>query len=398
MLCEGMALPSPVRTDVVIAGGGLAGGLIALRLKALKPTLKIIVLEAGATLGGQHTWSHFATDVSPEIDAWLSPLIVHRWAGYEVRFPGHRRDLSTEYRSVTSERFHDVVAGALGDDAWTGVKVAELTPDRATLSDGRVVEAACVIDGRGPRRSPHLILGWQKFVGLEVELAAPHGLTRPIVMDATVDQLDGYRFLYSLPFSPTRLLIEDTRYSDGSDLDRAALRRDIDAYAASQGWTIREVVREEVGILPIALAGDIDAYWRESLLPEVGLRAALFQPITGYSLPDAARLADEIAALPALTTATARACVEARSKQRWAERAYYRLLNRMLFKAAQPGRRYIVLERFYRLSQPLVERFYAARITLADKARILIGKPPVPVAAAMAVLSEQSVFPGGVQE
>lgn len=393
-----MAPSRPNRADVLLVGGGLANGLIALRLKALRPELKVVVLEHGDTLGGEHTWSHFATDVSDEIGAWLEPLIVHRWDGYEVRFPGHRRRLTTEYRAITSDRFHGVVTEALGEDAWTRARVEALEADRVTLSDGRVLDAPCIVDGRGPRRSASLVLGWQKFVGLEVELAAPHGLTQPIVMDATVDQLDGYRFLYSLPLSPTRLLIEDTRYSDGDDLSRETLRADIVAYAAAQGWTIAGVVREELGILPIALAGDIDGYWGESTLPEVGLRAALFQPITGYSLPDAARLADEIAALPSLTTASVRACVAARSTQRWRERAYYRLLNRMLFKAAEPGRRFVVLERFYRLSQPLVERFYAARITLADEARILIGKPPVPVAAAMAVLSEQSVFPRGVQE
>ncbi|MCF8505260.1 MAG: lycopene beta-cyclase CrtY [Caulobacter sp.] len=389
-----MASTSATCADVVLVGGGLANGLIALRLKALRPALKVIIVEHGETLGGRHTWSHFATDVSAAISTWLDPLIVHRWEGYDVRFPAHRRTLTTPYRSVTSDRFHEVVHAALGDDAWTGVAVTDVRPDRVVLEDQRVIEARCVIDGRGPRPNWDLVLGWQKFVGLEVELAAPHGLSRPIIMDATVDQLDGYRFLYALPFSPTRLLIEDTRYADGHDLDRETLRRDIEAYAAAQGWTIKSVVREEIGVLPIALAGDIDAYWRASDLPEVGLRAALFQPITGYSLPDAARLADEIADLPDLTTATARACVEARSKQRWAERAYYRLLNRMLFKAAQPGRRYVVLERFYRLSQGLVERFYAGRITLADKARILIGKPPVPVAAALAVLSERSVIPG----
>jgi lycopene beta-cyclase len=390
-----MVSPSTTRADVVLVGGGLANGLIALRLRTLRPDQKVIVVEYGETLGGQHTWSHFATDVSDEISAWLEPLIVHRWDGYDVRFPGHRRTLTTPYRSVTSDRFHEVLQAALGDDAWHGVRVVDAWPDRVVLEDQRVIEARCVIDGRGPRPNWELALGWQKFVGLEVELTAPHGLTRPIIMDATVDQLDGYRFLYTLPFSPTRLLIEDTRYADGETLDRATLRRDVETYATSQGWTIKTVVREEVGVLPIALAGDIDAYWRVSDLPEVGLRAALFQPITGYSLPDAARLADEIAALPELTTATVRACVEARSKQRWGERAYYRLLNRMLFKAAKPGQRFVVLERFYRLQQALVERFYAGRITLADKARILIGKPPVPIAAALAVLSERSVLPGG---
>jgi len=390
-----MAHSRPNSADVVLVGGGLANGLIALRLKALRPDLRVLVIERDQTLGGRHTWSHFATDVSATISDWLTPLIVHRWDGYEVRFPGHCRDLTTPYLAITSDRFNEVVSAVMGEDCWTGVDIVALDETRVTLADGRVIEADCVIDGRGPRSSPSLVLGWQKFVGLEVELTAPHDLERPIIMDATVDQLDGYRFLYSLPLSPTRLLIEDTRYSDGAALDQDALRADITAYAASQGWTIDRILRQEDGILPIALAGDIAAHWRESRLPQVGLRAALFQPITGYSLPDAARLADEIAALPAVTSATVRTCVEGRSKQRWHERAYYRLLNRMLFKAAQPGRRYVVLERFYRLSQGLVERFYAGRITLADKARILIGKPPVPIPAAMAVLSERSVFPKG---
>ncbi|HRD26929.1 MAG TPA: lycopene beta-cyclase CrtY [Caulobacter sp.] len=392
-----MASPNAFRADVVLVGGGLANGLIALRLRALRPELRVILLEGETTFGGRHTWSHFASDVSPEIGSWLAPLIAHRWDGYEVRFPTHRRVLSTPYLAAPSERFHAVLSAALGEDGWTGAAVARLDAGAVLLTDGRRVTADCVIDGRGPAPAPSLALGWQKFLGLEVELTAPHGLTRPIVMDATVDQLDGYRFLYCLPFSATRLLIEDTRYSDGHGLDRDALAAAIEAYAASQGWTIDSVVRQETGILPIALAGDIDAYWRAADTARVGLRAALFHPVTGYSLPDAARLADEIAALPVLSTATVRACVEARSKQRWRERAYYRLLNRMLFRAAEPGRRYRVLERFYRLRQDLVERFYAGRITLADKARVLIGKPPVPIAAALAVLSEQSVLSGDLQ-
>lgn len=390
-----MVASSVSRADVVLVGGGLANGLIALRLRTLRPELKVVILERDERLGGQHTWSHFASDVSPAIAAWLAPLIAHRWDGYDVRFPGHARSLTTPYASITSDRFHEVVAAAVGDGVLSGRAVEAISDDRVDFGPDDTVTAPCIIDGRGPSPSPHLVLGWQKFLGQELELAAPHGLTRPIVMDATVDQLDGYRFLYTLPLSPTRLLVEDTRYSDGEALDRAALAADIAAYAVSQGWRIKALVREEVGILPIALAGDIDAHWRGATTAQVGLRAALFHPVTGYSLPDAARLADEIANLPVLTTATVRACVEARSKQRWAERAYYRLLNRMLFRAAEPGRRYVVLGRFYRLSQGLVERFYAGRITLADKARILIGKPPVPIAAAMAVLPERSVFPGG---
>ena len=52
----------------------------------------------------------------------------------------------------------------------------------------------------------------------------------------------------------------------------------------------------------------------------------------------------------------------------------------MLF-GAPPERRLRVFERFYRLEEGLIERFYAGRSTLADRARILCGKPPVPLAA-----------------
>jgi len=379
-----------VSADVLLVGGGLASSFIALRLKRDRPNLKIIMLERDQAIGGEHTWCHFATDVSPAISEWLGPLIAHDWAGYDVRFPAHRRTLTTSYRAITSARLHQVMSELMGPDAWLGVEALEVKAETVRLVDGRKLAAPLVIDARGPRRTRRLALGWQKFLGQEVRLEAPHGLTRPIVMDATVAQLDGYRFLYVLPLAPDRLLLEDTRYSDGPALDRTRLAADIAAYAAAQGWRVTGIVREEVGVLPIALAGDIDAYWAESeaTAADAGMRAALFHPTTGYSSPDAARQAELIAALPRLTTAAARAALIDMSKTAWRARSFYRLLNRMLFRAAEPGQRYRVLERFYRLPQPLIERFYAGEATLADKARILSGKPPVPIRRALGCLSE----------
>ena len=45
-----------------------------------------------------------------------------------------------------------------------------------------------------------------------------------------------------------------------------------------------------------------------------------------------------------------------------------------------------MFERFYRLPEPLIERFYAARSTRFDKLRILSGKPPVPISRAVTAL------------
>jgi len=69
-------------------------------------------------------------------------------------------------------------------------------------------------------------------------------------------------------------------------------------------------------------------------------------------------------------------------------------LNWMLFWAATtPTQRYRILERFYMLGDPLIERFYNSRLTLADQARILVGWPPVPISRALRVMGETTVNP-----
>ena len=46
--------------------------------------------------------------------------------------------------------------------------------------------------------------GYQKFVGLEIRTPQPHGMVRPLLMDARVAQIDGFRFVYVLPLAPDR--------------------------------------------------------------------------------------------------------------------------------------------------------------------------------------------------
>ncbi|MEP9369689.1 lycopene beta-cyclase CrtY [Xanthobacter sp. VNH20] len=376
--------------DMVLVGGGLANVLLALRLKQARPELKLALLEAGAQIGGNHTWSFHQTDVTPTQLDFLKPLITSRWQGHSVRFPSRRRALAGGYASIASHRLAQVAQDSLGAAIRTHAPVAELHADRVVLEGGETISARAVVDGRGPGESPHLVLGYQKFLGLEVRLAAPHGLAGPVIMDATVSQLDGYRFVYLLPFTADTVLIEDTYYADGPGLDPGALRARILAYAAAQGWQVAEILREEEGILPIALGGDLEAFWRAGPPGVVrsGLRAALFHPTTGYSLPDAMGLADLVATRADLSGPALADLVKHHAFATWERRSFFRLLNRMLFRAAAPAQRYTVLQRFYGLPEPLIARFYAARLTLADKARILTGRPPVPLRAALRCLPE----------
>lgn len=377
----------PNRPDLLIVGGGLAGGLVALALARWRPDLHVELIDGGNSFGGNHVWSFFASDVSGDAATLLEPLIAARWPGYDVAFPAHRRTLANGYASITSDRLDAELRRVLGAKARTGADVTSLTPETATLASGEMLDAATVLDARGP--GPEIASyrgGWQKFVGQMLRLSAPHGLTRPIVMDATVDQIDGYRFVYVLPFSPDRLFIEDTYYSDDAALDVPLLSARIADYAADHGWVIASVEHQEVGVLPVVSGGSFDAAWpANDPVARVGARATLFHPTTGYSLPQAAALAVDLARnWPDATSGHGLAATTRhRARSHWQRGGFYRLLDTMLFDAARPDQRYRVLERFYRLSPALIARFYAGTTTWADRLRILSGRPPVPITSAL---------------
>jgi lycopene beta-cyclase len=198
--------------------------------------------------------------------------------------------------------------------------------------------------------------------------------------------------VYVLPFTEHSALIEDTYYSESPGLAIDDLRTRIRAYAAAQGWPVRQVIREETGVLPITLAGDFDRFWRrEDPVPRLGLRAGLFHPTTGYALPDAVATADLVAAMVPTDGTTLGTVLRNHAEARWRQGRFFRGLNRMLFLAGRPSERYRVLERFYRLPAGLIGRFYAGRITLADRIRLLAGSPPVPVVAAVTALFDTSL-------
>ena len=382
------------RLRLILVGGGLANGLLALKLLQTRPAVDFLVLEGGPALGGVHTWSFHDADLSPAGHRLVAPLVVKRWNGQQVVFPALRRRFPAGYNSVSAERFSDHLTPLLGDrlpgpllTLRCNARVAEIAPTRVRLETGETLAADAVIDGRGFRASPHAVIRFQSFVGREMRFAAPHGVDVPIIMDATTPQDRGYRFTYVLPFSADTALVEDTGYLDEGELDESEMDGRIEAYCRAKGWRATETLRRETGVLPITLSGDVERFWNETRdVPAVGLAGGFFHPTTGYSLPDAVRVAELIAAMPSFEHAQVHAALRDHAKRLWKERALYRGLNRMLFLAGHPERRWRVMQRFYGLSEGLIVRFYADRLTAADKLRILVGKPPVSMIEAVAAL------------
>jgi lycopene beta-cyclase len=368
------------RFDLVLVGGGLQNGLIALKTLHAHPHARIALVEAQATLGGNHTWCVHARDVPERARAWFDPLVVHHFPEYDVVFPTLRRCVASSYSVVSSERFAQVLHRLFEAHPQCALllerRAETLHADRVELDDGRVLHARTVIDARGPDvRAFAGRAGYQKFLGRELQTRVPHGLIRPILMDATCAQNDGYRFFYVLPFAANHLLIEETRFSRSPRLDFDASRAAVNEYAARFG-TIEACLREETGVLPMPWSiGETlhETNTRSSPLV-AGYRGGYFHPATGYSLPAAVRVA-ELIGEHALTEPFGM------DWQRFVRRhrtqvSYALQLNRLLFSGFAETDMWAVLERFYRLPPDLIARFYALSSTLSDRARILIGRPP----------------------
>jgi lycopene beta-cyclase len=366
-----------VEFDYVLVGGGLQNGLIATALRKRQPESRIALIERDGALGGNHTWCFHGTDVTPASRDWLERLVVHAWPGYRVAFPSLHRTINGRYSAVTSARLDEVASAAVrggpGSKLFLNTEVSDVDTHVVTLSSGGHLEGRVVIDSRGP--PPPLgpaAAGYQKFLGLELELARPHDLDRPILMDATVDQSEGYRFFYILPLGPTRLLVEDTYFHEDPSLERGRLRDGVLGYATSRGWKATEVVREEVGVLPMPWAGSPDVPRSGPLLG--GYRGGWFHPGTGYSFPVAARLAEFVAGRP--PSDLFGADLRRFTREHIRQVRYVQLLNRFLFRWFPPSARIAIFARFYRLPGTTTERFYCLRLTWLDSLRLITVRPP----------------------
>jgi lycopene beta-cyclase len=389
------------KADVAIVGGGLAGGLIALALHKQCPDLKLALIEQGSALGGNHRWSWFDSDLDASGTDLLQSFQCTEWnAGYTVCFPDLKRDLSSDYRSLASADFHQGLIALLASGCvHLNAQATQVDAASVTLSNGEIIEARAVIDCRPFAPSPNLEGGWQIFLGQHIKLDQPHGIDQPTIMDASVEQIapygngGAYRFVYVLPLAPDELFIEDTYYADQPKLDRGQLSGRIKAYQAAHGWS-GQVIAEETGVLPVITGGNFAAYLNDVRVEGVavaGARGGFSHPLTSYTVPiaveNALAIASAISANPEMSGRQLAALCEKRARKHWRKTRFYRILGRMLFGAAEPSRRVDIFQRFYRLPEGLIERFYSVHSTGMDKFRILCGKPPVSIPRAIGALA-----------
>jgi lycopene beta-cyclase len=257
------ALPpesEPDLVDLVILGAGCAGLSLAARLASGDGDLRVVLVDPRTEFADDRSWSFWQHDHHS-----LRGIVAHEWNGWTYadlagRSATHRvPGMSYQYiRGVDFYRW--ALAEIAGDDRIAlrlGVAAHELSsvalPDgtagvRVTTDEGALL-ARRVVDTR-PRRTAALL--YQCFSGVEVE----HGGALATEADAVGlmtrmrSGADGLGFMYVLPLSPTRALVEWTRFSP-VPLAEGVVVAERDAEIAAMGLAGATVVREEGGILPM---------------------------------------------------------------------------------------------------------------------------------------------------
>jgi len=252
--------PVGTRYRYIILGAGAAGLSLCHALLERGVRDPILILDRKAAFADDRTWCFW--DVRPTPFTHLVSHCWHRWDVFDgAGAAATQMSPSVGYACLRSRDFY---AHVLEEIRRCGnVTLALGCPIQGCHSEanhavvevaGVSYEADYVFDSRLPVLPEGDALA-QRFFGQFVRTQAPcFDPTRCTLMDFRVSQAGGLHFVYTLPFSPTEALVEDT-YIQNSRAARQTPeehRAEIRAYLVRQhGLTDYVITREEAGAIPM---------------------------------------------------------------------------------------------------------------------------------------------------
>lgn len=250
--------------DFIIAGAGCAGMSLLLRLASdpFFSSKKILVLDSDDKTVNDRTWCFWEND--PDI---FEPIVHHQWNELDF-FSNHFStvlDIAPyKYKMIRGIDFYAYVKNAIAaapNIEWRKASIRKLLKHTTQnlagveLTDGTHIYASFVFSSilfEPIQTAPSDYHFLQHFTGWEIETASPcFNPGKAVFMDFRVSQEHGTTFMYVLPTSTTKALVEYTLFTEQLLPDEAyekALRNYIGSELQIQDYTI---VHREKGIIPM---------------------------------------------------------------------------------------------------------------------------------------------------
>jgi lycopene beta-cyclase len=235
--------------DIAIIGGGSAGITLAAKLSKLSA----VVVEPKTPTERDCSWALWASGAQK---TQFKAAIKGSWQQWRVV------DHHTEVLH-SSEKFHYISLSAAKymaqceSELVKGVDLIRAVAENirpqgtgaAFSAAGQQYNTKRIYDSRPPKVSTDSLK--QHFLGWDIRTKNP--ITNPKIatlMDFRVDQSRGLHFIYVLPFSDRRLLIESTMISKNLE-DKEWYRQAIQQWLEEQEIEVEEKLSEEIGVIPM---------------------------------------------------------------------------------------------------------------------------------------------------
>ncbi len=288
--------------DLVILGGGCAGLSLSMALAAQGGRCpRTLVIEPRTEYTNDRTWCYWKNLSAP------APYPTrHHWQRMRVTQAGQSVSLdcgSTPYQMVAAQDFYAAAQALIARTPTMALRLRTSVVGEPSHSGGvwnirtssGNVMARSVVDTRPPqlpRRDGATL--WQSFYGHEIECSA--AVFDPLSLDLmnflAADACD-VPFVYVLPVTPTRALVEVTVFG-ATPLASRELSARLDAAVAQRvGGAPFTTLRSEHGILPMGLNETPRPAHRSFV--KVGVMAGGARPSTGYAFQRIQRWAGECA-------------------------------------------------------------------------------------------------------
>ena len=278
--------------DYIIAGGGLAGLSLAYYLnESGLRNAKILIIDQSVKKENDKTWCFWEAE-SGKFDQ----IIQQKWKG--VWFHGTRefnRFLPIDeyaYKLIRSENFYQFVLEKLSQNPnitllQAGVLSFQKLSNQSTevyTTKGYFEASELVFDStfRSSYTDTRYNQMLQHFKGWVIETTEPaFDETQPTMFDFRIEQREECRFVYVLPYSKTKALVEYTIFSDNllpEEEYEKALESYLKTHVKVDKYRIEEV---ENGVIP--MSDEPHIRMPSSGIVRIGTSGGFVKASTGYS-------------------------------------------------------------------------------------------------------------------
>ena len=280
----------PNQYDYIIAGSGCAGLSLAIQLqKSSVPFNKILLIDKDLKNKNDRTWC-FWTDKE---NNWFDAIVYRKWNTFEFKSNRLEKKMNIapfHYLMIKGVDFYNYCLRELKSDSRFDIKTETIQSIYSKDGEG-VLEtnvnkySASLIFNSAIRthekKSKHINYV-QHFKGWVVETKEEaFDPDCPTFMDFRIEQENDCRFVYVIPFSKTKALVEYTGFSPKA-LNADQYDKHIQFYLSNY-LNIKEYKIEETeyGEIPMAESEFINPFGKNVV--NIGTAGGFSKPSTGYT-------------------------------------------------------------------------------------------------------------------